>query len=203
MGVNHEPKAEQGDHNRAIAERNVELILDAVERLLERGSQATIAGVATEAGTSRVTVYAHFPTREQLLEAALQRAVRRAAAAVEAAAPDLGPPLEALDRLVAAGWQVLERFWGMAAATMASVPHDRHHQLHEPAMVPVWRLIERGRREGAFREDLPAEWLVACTYALFHAAAAEVRAGHLDHAMALRALSLSLRDLFAGRPVSG
>jgi hypothetical protein len=41
--------------------------------------------------------------------------------------------------------------------------------------------------------------LVACTYALFHAAAAEVRAGHLDVASARRALSLSMRDLFVGR----
>jgi hypothetical protein len=119
---------------------------------------------------------------------------------VDAAAPDVGPPLEALDRLVAAAWQVLERFSGMAAATMESMPHDRHQQFHEPVMVPVSRLIERGRREGAFRDDLPAEWLVACTYALFHAAAAEVRAGHLDVAMALRALSLSMRDLFTGCP---
>jgi AcrR family transcriptional regulator len=202
MGVNHRPNLEHGDHRRATADRNVESILDAVERLLEQGSPATIAAVATEAGTSRVTVYAHFPAREQLLEAALERAVRRATTVVEAAAPDVGPPAEALDRLVAAGWQVLERFAGMAAATMESIPHDRHHQLHQPGMVPVYRLIERGRREGAFREDLPAEWLVACAYALFHAAAAEVRAGRLDVDAALGTLTLSLRDLFVGCPTS-
>jgi AcrR family transcriptional regulator len=199
MGVYPEPKAEPGDHRRAVAERNVESILDAVDRLLERGGQTSIASVAIEAGTSRVTVYAHFPTREHLLEAALQRAVRRATAAVEAAAPDEGPPLEALDRMVAVAWQVLERFSGMAAATMESIPHDRHQRLHEPVMAPVSRLIDRGRREGAFRTDVPAEWLVACTYALFHAAAAEVRAGHLDIDSARQALSLSLSDLFAGR----
>jgi AcrR family transcriptional regulator len=201
MGVNHGPPGQHGqhgDHRRATAERNVESILDAVERLLDRGSPVTIAAVASEAGTSRVTVYAHFSTREQLLEAALERAVRRAAAALEAAAPDVGSPLEALDRLVAVAWQVLERFAGMAAATMEAVPHDRHHQLHAPVMVTVSRLIERGRRAGAFRDDVPADWLAACTYALFHAAAAEVRAGRLDVAVAHRALSLSLRDLFVG-----
>src|SRR5215467_456968 len=153
MGVNHGLHSEHGDHRRATAERNVGSILDAVERILERGSMVTIAAVASEAGTSRVTVYAHFSTREQLLEAALERSVRRAAAALEAAAPDVGPPLEALDRLVGVAWQVLERFAGMAAATMASVPYDRHQHLHVPVMVPVSRLIERGRREGAFRDD--------------------------------------------------
>jgi len=199
MGVNHAPHPEHGDHRRATAERNVESILDAVERLLERGSPVTIAAVASDAGTSRVTVYAHFSTREQLLEATLERSVRRAGAALEAAAPDVGSPLEALDRLVAVAWQVLERFAGMAAATMEAVPHDRHQQLHGPAMAPVSRLVERGRREGVFRHDVPADWLVACTYALFHAAAAEVRAGRLDVATAHRALSLSVRDLFVGR----
>jgi TetR/AcrR family transcriptional regulator, mexCD-oprJ operon repressor len=68
------------DHRRAIAERNVEAILDAAEQLLERRSQATIAAVAKEAGVSRVTVYAHFATREKLLEAIVERAVERATA---------------------------------------------------------------------------------------------------------------------------
>jgi hypothetical protein len=134
----------------------------------------------------------------KLPEAALERAVGRAAAVVESAAPDVGPPIEALDRLVAAGWRVLERFAGMAAATMESIPHDRHQQLHQPGMVVVHRLIERGRREGAFRTDLSTEWLMACAYALFHAAAAEVRAGRLDADSAQRTLSVSLRDLFVG-----
>jgi AcrR family transcriptional regulator len=49
------------DYQRAIAERNVEAILDAVEDLLERRAQASVSAVAALAGVSRVTVYAHFP----------------------------------------------------------------------------------------------------------------------------------------------
>lgn len=48
------------NHNRAVAERNLESILDAAERLVERGIQATISAVAAEAGLSGVTVYATF-----------------------------------------------------------------------------------------------------------------------------------------------
>ena len=40
------------DHRRAVAERNVEAILDAGERLLERHAQPSIAAVAAEAGVS-------------------------------------------------------------------------------------------------------------------------------------------------------
>jgi TetR/AcrR family transcriptional repressor of mexCD-oprJ operon len=67
----------------------------------------------------------------------------------------------------------------------------------------VWRLVERGRREGAFRTDVPGEWLLACSYALVHAAADEVRAGRLDAASAPGVLSVSLRDLFVNRPGGG
>src|SRR5262245_41311671 len=89
-------------HQRVIAERNVEAILDAVEELLERRGQASISAVAAQAGVSRVTVYAHFPTWEALLEAAVERAVRRTMTALEAAEPDVGPPVQALERMLAA-----------------------------------------------------------------------------------------------------
>jgi AcrR family transcriptional regulator len=190
-------------HRRATAERNIESILDAVERLLERGSQASIAATAAEAGVSRVTVYAHFSTREQLLEAALDRAVRMAASAIEAADLDVGSPIEALDRLVAVAWEVLERFSAMARATAEDLSSERRRHLHEPGVAPVLRLIERGQREGSFRTDLPTEWLLACSYALVHAAADEVRAARLDAASAHRVLSVSLRALFVKQGSTG
>jgi AcrR family transcriptional regulator len=51
----------------------VEAILDAVEELLERRGQASISAVAAQTAVSRVTVYAHFPIWEALLEAAVER----------------------------------------------------------------------------------------------------------------------------------
>src|ERR671931_187183 len=103
-----EMSAQATDHRRAIAERNVEAILDAGEALLERRAQASITAVAAEAGVSRVTVYAHFPALGELIEAVVERAVRRARHALEAAEPDRGPPVEALERVVAAGWRELD-----------------------------------------------------------------------------------------------
>lgn len=61
------------------------------------------------------------------------------------------------------------------------------------------RLFERGQRDGAFRSAVPVDWLVACSYALIHAAMDEVRAGRLDAASAPTVLSVSLQDLLAGR----
>src|SRR5260370_9887298 len=86
-------------YHREIAGRNVEAILDAAEELLELQGHATISAVAAQAGVSRVTVYAHFPTWDALLEAAVERAVGRTMKALEAANPDDGPPPQALDRI--------------------------------------------------------------------------------------------------------
>ena len=89
-----------------VAERNAEAILDAPEELLQQG-QANISAVAVLAGVSRVTVYAHFPTWTAILEAAVERAVRRTMAALQSAHPEDGPPVQALDRMIATAWQHL------------------------------------------------------------------------------------------------
>jgi TetR/AcrR family transcriptional regulator, mexCD-oprJ operon repressor len=186
------------DHRRAIAERNLEAILDAAERLLQAGAQASIAAVAAEAGVSRVTVYAHFATREDLLEAVAERAVRGASAALERAEPASGPPGEALERLIAASWRELDRHDALVRATAQQLPAEARRRSHETYLDAIGRLVERGRREGAFRKDLPAGWLVTCLHALVHAAADDVRAERLEPDAALAALQTTVRDVFMG-----
>lgn len=187
------------DHRRAIAERNAEAILDATERLLARGSAASIAAVSAEAGVSRVTFYAHFPSRDALLEAVLERAVRAAAAAIAAAEPDVGPPAEALDRVVAESWRQLDRHDALARAVSEQLSSEARTRSHEAARVPIRRLVARGRRAGAFRTDIPAEFLVALFFAVLHAAADEARAGRLKATAAPAAVSATIRDLVAAR----
>jgi TetR/AcrR family transcriptional repressor of mexCD-oprJ operon len=184
------------DRRRATAERNVEAILDAAEALLEERRDASIAAVAAAAGVSRVTVYAHFPTRGALLEAVVARTVRRASATLEAADPDAGAPADVLERIVAAGWSELQRHEAVARAASEEIAADVRQRAHETAFLPVRRLVERGQRERAFRTDLPVDWLVAALFALMHAAADEVRSKRLDPTEAPKTLSATLHGLF-------
>src|SRR5690349_18821789 len=85
-------------------QRSAEAILDAVERLLNRGEPLTILALAKESGVSRPTVYAHYKTVGAAVEAAVERTVVRSTAAFAAARPEEGPPADALARLVAASW---------------------------------------------------------------------------------------------------
>jgi hypothetical protein len=53
---------------------------------------------------------------EELLEAVVGRAVRHASVALDAAEPSRGPAVEALDRVIAAGWSELVRHSTIADA---------------------------------------------------------------------------------------
>jgi TetR/AcrR family transcriptional regulator, mexCD-oprJ operon repressor len=186
------------DHRRATAERNVAAILDAVEALLARGAAASTSAVAAEAGVSRVTVYSHFPTREALLEAVVERVVRHATAAIEAVGIDDGTPEEALTRLIAAAWREIDRNRVVATAASEQLSPAALARSHAALHEPITALVERGQAAGAFRADLPPGWLVASYFALMHACGEEVRAGRLDADAAVPTLQATIRGAFRG-----
>src|SRR3954469_22366790 len=186
------------DHRRATAERNVEKILDAAAGLLARGAAASTSAVAAAAGVSRVTVYSHFATREALLEAVAERAGPRATGALADARLDEDPAVEALDRLVAIAWDHLDRSGAIARAAGDELSAAAMDRAHTALRAPIGALLARGQAEGAFRADLPAEWLVSTYFALMHACGDEVRAGRLDRGAAVGVLQPTLRSVFCG-----
>jgi TetR/AcrR family transcriptional regulator, mexCD-oprJ operon repressor len=185
------------DHRRATAERNVAAILDAAEALMARGSAASTSAVAAEAGVSRVTVYAHFPTREALVEGVVTRVVERAVATLAEARLDEGSAADALDRLVAIGWHHLDRGGAIARTTADVLPPAAMDRAHVALHAPIGALIRRGQASGEFRDDLPERWLLATYFALMHAAGEQVRAGALGREEAVGVLQPTLRSTFA------
>ena len=184
------------DHRRAVAERNIDSILDATEDLLSRNATLSMSAVAAEAGVSRPTLYAHFADREALLSAVVARAVHRWVDATERIEPDQGPALEALTRLVEVGWQEISRSSHVARAASAELSPETVRTAHESGVDLVRRLVRRGRRDGSFRTDVPAEWLVSALFGLIHTARDDVTAGRLTPGAALKALSRTVPDLF-------
>jgi AcrR family transcriptional regulator len=184
------------DHRRATAERNAAAILDAASRLLERGASLNMRAIATEAGVSRPTLYAHYPTITDVVEAVIERAVRNSVASMEAARPASGPAVEALERVAAASWGQLAQFSSMAAGAREHVSTAAVHRAHAPIRGYVLDLAARGQAEGAFRTDMPADWLMTMYFALVHAAADHVSEHRMKRDDALALLQMSLRDLF-------
>ena len=186
------------DHRRVIAERNIEAILDAADALLGRGSQLSIAAVAAEAGLSRVTVYSHFLNLDALLEAVVERAVKRTMALFDQADLENGPPLDALERLINLGWEELDRHRARVHAGLQQLGSAALARSHQAVAARIRDVVERGRNDGSFRTDLPTDWLVKSFLALIHAAAEEVHAGRTDATSARALLTGTIRELFVG-----
>jgi AcrR family transcriptional regulator len=81
---------------RADAQRNRERILAvAKETFTREGAAASLDDIARRSGIGNATLYRHFPTRDDLLEAVYRSEVEKLAAAEQSFAATM-PPLEAL-----------------------------------------------------------------------------------------------------------
>ena len=64
---------------RSDADRSVQAILEAALAALASDPDASMAEIARRAGVVRATIYAHFPTRESLLDAVMEHATAQVA----------------------------------------------------------------------------------------------------------------------------
>jgi AcrR family transcriptional regulator len=181
---------------RADAERNITLIVQAAATCLSRRPDASMAEIAETAGVGRVTLYAHFPSREALLEAAIGHALAQATAALDEAAVDEGPAPDALGRMIRLGWPAFDRVRGLFVAA-GTQPTDWARDHGAVFLTRVARVVERGRADGSFRSDLPVEWLAAALHGIVQTAGQEVNDGRLDPAVAADVLEATLLGILA------
>ncbi|MFG1697175.1 TetR/AcrR family transcriptional regulator [Nonomuraea sp. NPDC049309] len=165
---------------RADAERNIAAILDAGTRLISADPTVSVADIAKAAGVGRVTLYGHFPSREALVDAVLDHAVNVADIMLADEFIETAPAPEAMARLLRSSWEVLDRHRRLFLAADRTLPTERIRQHHDRPLQRVRRLIERGRRDGDFRADLPLSWLVTTFFSILHSAAQECEAGRLE-----------------------
>jgi AcrR family transcriptional regulator len=184
-GSTHHPR-------RADAERNMAAILAAATLCFAKNPNASMTEIAAAAGVGRVTLYGHFSSREALLSELMEHALAEVAAVLDVNDLDSGPADEVLRTFIRSSWQLLDRNLRMLHAARQALPAEVVHDHHVGILSGVERLIARGRQEGAFRDDLPAHWLVGTFYALVQAAADQVEAGRLTSEEALGALEATL-----------
>jgi len=181
---------------RADAERSISAILAAAGRLLGERPDASMDDIAKAAGISRQTVYAHFPSRDTLLDALLAQVTDRVLDAIDAADLGTGPPADALVRFLEISWQALETNPFLLHLTSAPKSPEQERDQHEPILGPLEHLIRRGQQSGEFDPALPVSWLLSATIALGHAAGEEVRAGRITSDEAITTLRRTIPRLF-------
>jgi TetR/AcrR family transcriptional regulator, mexCD-oprJ operon repressor len=162
------------DGRRAIAERNVQSIVDAAVRLLGHSPDAGMGEVAAAAGVGRATLYRHFPNREDLVGAIRTRARAETRAALRGAHLDEDDPERALRRALRALLEIGDRY-----RVISTVPEARQRGRSVVA-APLLELVERAQADGAVDPALDARSVVALARGLLLAAFEEVTEGRLS-----------------------
>jgi AcrR family transcriptional regulator len=175
--------AQPGRRRRSDARRSIDAVVNAARTVLGERPDASMEDIATAAGVTRQTVYAHFPSRDALIAALIHAAGAETLAAIDAARLDTVPPADALRQFLDIGWQLIRRNPHLLGPALTRNPpgsNDPHHA----GTARLEQLIRRGQRTGDFDRTLPAAWLVAAILGLFRTAAEQVAAGRLTASQA-------------------
>jgi AcrR family transcriptional regulator len=158
---------------RADAERNRERILEVAKEVFTRdGAAASLDDIARRSGIGNATLYRHFATRDDLIEAVYRSEVEKLAAAEQRFAATM-PPLEALR-----AWMLL--FIDHIAGKMLIVPvmntiaggslrlmEGSRSRIHTAFVASVKRAIA----SGDLRSDTDPNDFVRALVGVFHTAA--------------------------------
>ena len=141
---------------RTDAQRNRERILEvAKEAFTESGANASLDDIAKQAGIGPGTLYRHFPTREELIEAVYRTEVEKLAAAERTFAETM-PPLDALRAWMLLFVDYIATKKIIAAALNALVGDPS--KIFEASYGQVWEavraLVKRAVKSGDIRKDL-------------------------------------------------
>ena len=163
---------------RSDARRSIDAILNAARTVLGERPDTSMEEIATTAGVTRQTVYAHFPSRDALIAALLHAVGAETVAAMDAARLDTVPPADALRQYLDIGWELIRRNPYLLAPALAGNPPGSDDS-HQAGTARLEQIIRRGQRVGDFDRTLPATWLAAAIIGLFRAASEQVAAGRL------------------------
>ena len=147
-----------GRKPRSDAQKNRGRLLDAAKEAFTRsGANTSLDDIAKQAGVGPGTLYRHFPTRDELLEAVYRTEVEKLAAAERNFAETL-PPIEALR-----AWMLLfvdliatKRIIAPALNTLAGRPAKVFESSHGQMRDAIRALVKRAIKSADIRKDLDA-----------------------------------------------
>jgi AcrR family transcriptional regulator len=140
---------------RADAARNAERIVRAARDVYgELGPEAPVEAIARRAGVGERTLYRRFPTKAELVRAALDQCIAEDLTPIIEAVRQAVDPLEGLAQLIEAAISLGAREHNLltAARRAGSLTSDVSTALIEA----LTELADRGRRAGVIRADVAA-----------------------------------------------
>ena len=143
---------------RTDAQRNRERILEVAKEVFTRsGANASLDDIAKQAGVGPGTLYRHFPTRDELVEAVYRTEVEKLAAA-ERTFTETMSPLEALRAwmLLFVDYIATKKIIASALNSMVGGPSKIFEASHGQIWDAIRALVKRAIRSGEIRRDIDA-----------------------------------------------
>lgn len=158
---------------RADAQRNRERILEVAREAFTRsGADASMDEIAREAGVGAGTLYRHFPTRDELIEAVYRTEVEKLAAAARRFSEERSP-VEALR-----AWMLLfvdhiaaKQIIAPALNSVVGGAAKLYESSHASVRGAIEGLVKRAIESGDVRPDLEAFDLLRALIGVAHVAA--------------------------------
>lgn len=141
--------------------------------------------------------------RRLLVDAAVGRAMTRAAKCIDAARLEQGTAEEALRRLVDTSWAIVANHGALLEAARTELAPDVLREHHAPIAKRIGQLVQRGQRDGSFDADFTGDWLLGAFFALLHAAAEQRLQGRDERVTADALGALMLKVFRAARREGG
>jgi AcrR family transcriptional regulator len=141
---------------RADAQRNRNRVLEAAKEAFTRsGADASLDDIAKQAGVGAGTLYRHFPSRDELLEAVYRTEVEKLAAAEQKFAETM-PPIEALRAWMFFFFDYIatKKIIAPALNTMVGGPSQVFEASHGQIWDAIRALVKRAIKSGDMRKDL-------------------------------------------------
>lgn len=186
-------------HERSDSKRNRESVIDAAMEVIAAEPGASMAAIAEHSGLGRTTVYRHFATRDELLRAIYERAVREATEATSEVISKGLSTRETLLRLGPAIIAIPHRFSFLAGTK--SIGGDVILQGTLDPSQPMRRFIRGAQARGEIDSSVSTQLILSSINGLASGLATELHAGRVEADRAGEILGEMLVKLLLGDAV--
>jgi AcrR family transcriptional regulator len=141
---------------RADAQRNRDLLLEAAAaEFAARGVDATASGIAARAGVAKGTLFRHFATKSDLVDAILIDRMAQVRAIADEVAATRPPGLAAVYELMSRGAELIAADRSFFDAAMAHVgPSEERDRAKLALEAALDSLVDAARAAGEIRSDV-------------------------------------------------
>ena len=176
------------------AQRSRRALLDTAIELFLENPHTSLLDVAKHAQVGRATLYRHFGTREELIEALAAESMRVTDEILKPLDDPHRPAIEVLEAGIRALMPIADRFHFILAIWSLASPGEPAYELYQSQLDRLAELIERAKREGAINANLSTDWVVMLVDSISQIGWWSIRNGDLDAGQAADQAVISLLD---------